>query len=353
MKGLISVQPEALIKSWKSKKIDRFAGAKPLMPMRFKVDWFVPLLLLMIVLGRFIPEPGLASGIFTLKTFAEAGISAIFLLYGLSLSLPVLWKGLVHWRLHLIIQATTFLIFPAIVLTLKPFIPAGNSQELWLSLFFLAVLPSTVSSAVVMVSLAGGNISGAIFNATLSSIAGVFIAPLWMSFFISAEASGGGTGEIFLKLGYQILLPLLMGIVLNRKLAFLMKWIHKYTKYFDQAVILAVVYTSFSASFSSGIFNDVGVAGILYVLLFLVLIFVLVNGIVILMVNKFKLGVTDLITALFCGSTKSLMHGSAMSKVIFSTAAQAGLMLVPLLIYHSMQLVFTGIMAQHFAKKKK
>ncbi|MDY0342153.1 MAG: bile acid:sodium symporter family protein [Lentimicrobium sp.] len=319
--------------------------------MRFKIDWFVPLLLLMIVLGRFLPGPGLMTGFFSLRTFAEVGISAIFLLYGLSLSLNTLWKGMAHWKLHLVIQLTTFLIFPAIVLAVKPFIPAGHLMELWLSVFFLAVLPSTVSSAVVMVSLAGGNVAGAVFNATLSSIAGIFIAPLWMSIFTSSNAGAGDNAEIFIKLGYQILLPLFMGLLLNNRLHFLMKRMGKYTRYFDQTVILAVVYTSFSASYRSGIFKDMGTGIILLIMLFLILLFALVNGFVLVMARRFKLSTPDLVTALFCGSTKSLMHGSAMSKVIFTTAAQGGLMLVPLLIYHSMQLVITGVMSQRFAKR--
>ncbi|MDD2527475.1 MAG: bile acid:sodium symporter [Lentimicrobiaceae bacterium] len=331
--------------------MDRFAFANSLMKMRLKIDWFVPLLLLMIVFGRFLPGPGLMTGFFTIRTFAEVGISVIFLLYGLNLSLNSLWKGLSHWKLHLVIQFTTFLIFPAIVLAVKPFIPAGHMTELWLSVFFLAVLPSTVSSAVVMVSLAGGNVAGAIFNATLSSIAGIFIAPLWMSFFTPSIDGAGGNFDIFMKLGYQILLPLLVGLLLNYKLRFLMKHIGRYTRYFDQAVILAVVYTSFSASYQSGIFKNMGTGIILLIMLFLIILFVLVNGFVLLMATKFKFSVADLITALFCGSTKSLMHGSAMSKVFFTTAAQGGLMLVPLLIYHSMQLIITGIMSQSFARR--
>lgn len=337
----------------KSLKKDRFAFVYMLFKMLYKIGWFVPLLLLMIFLGRFLPGPGLMTGIFSLRTFAEVGISAIFLLYGLSLSFNTLWKGLTHWKLHLIIQLTTFLIFPVIVLAVKPFVPDGHWSELWLSVFFLAVLPSTVSSAVVMVSLAGGNITGAVFNATLSSIAGIFIAPLWISFFAPTVTNVGGNTDIFIKLAYQILLPLFLGLLLNNRLHFLMKRIGKYTRYFDQTVILAVVYTSFSASYNSGVFNDIGTGTIMLIILFLMIMFGLVNGFVILMVNRLNLSKPDLVTALFCGSTKSLMHGSAMSKVIFSTAAQGGLMLVPLLIYHSMQLIVTGIMAQRFALRLK
>lgn len=49
---------------------------------------------------------------------------------------------------------------------------------------FLATLPSTVSSSVVMVSIAGGNMAAAIFNASVSSLIGVFVTPLWMGIFL-------------------------------------------------------------------------------------------------------------------------------------------------------------------------
>lgn len=319
--------------------------------MRLKFDWFVALLLLMIVLGRFIPGPGLKTGIFSLKTFAEVGISAIFLLYGISLNLSTLWKGMVHWRLHATIQLTTFVFFPVLMLAIKFFIPSGIYSDLWLSIFFLAVLPSTVSSAVVMVSLAGGNVSAAVFNATLSSVAGIFITPLWMSLFIVQDSTAAGNSEISLKLTYQILLPLFLGLLLNKKFHSTVKRLGKFTRYFDQTVILAVVYTSFSASYHSGIFNNMGTGTIFVVILSLMLLFSLVNGFVWMMARVFNLPLPDLVAALFCGSTKSLMHGSAMSKVIFASAAQAGFMLIPVLIYHSMQLIISGVMVQRFARK--
>ena len=147
-----------------------FLNAKSISGFILKADWFSPALLLMIVLAKFFPTPGLVEGVFSLKSFAGYGISVIFFLYGLRLSLSQMLSCVNNWRLHLLVQATTFIVFPLIVLMFRGLFSDTLYYSLWLGVFYLAALPSTVSSAVVMVSLAGGNVTGAIFNATFSKI---------------------------------------------------------------------------------------------------------------------------------------------------------------------------------------
>ncbi|GAP44286.1 predicted Na+-dependent transporter [Lentimicrobium saccharophilum] len=317
------------------------------------IDWFTPALLLMILFGWLFPGPGLKTGMFSIKQLAGYGISVIFFLYGLRLSLGQLVKCAAHWKLHLVIQSVTFIIFPLLILIFRKFFADGEYGEIWLGVFFLAALPSTVSSAVVMVSLAGGNIPGAVFNATFSSIAGILITPLWMGLFIQGS---GGTGleilPVFTRLAYQILFPLAAGVALHPWLGDLAIRKKDFTRYFDQSVILAIVYSSFSASFSSGVFSGIGLPVILLLMLALLGLFALVNLLITIFVRRAGLPREDLIAALFCGSTKSLMHGSVMAKVLFSNVASAGLLLLPVLMYHAMQLALTGMMSQRFAAGK-
>ncbi len=311
-----------------------------------RFDWFSPTLLVMILLAKLLPGPGLSTHILSLKSFATLGISMIFFLYGLRLSLKQLWGCVNNWRIHLIIQSTTFVLFPLIVILFRGFFTDTLYYNLWLGVFFLAVLPSTVSSAVVMVSLSGGNVEAAIFNATISSIAGILITPLWMSLFLSAGDAPVEMGPVFVRLGYQIFAPLVLGILLHHWLGRLAIRYKDFTRYFDQSVILAVVYTSFCVSFHNHLFSDYTTS------IILMLLFLIVNGIIFLLSRYYKLPKVDLIAALFCGSTKSLMHGSVMAGVLFSGLTGSGVFLLPVLIYHAMQLTISGFASQQFRRSQ-
>lgn len=313
-----------------------------------RMDWFSPALLLMILLAKIFPGPGLVEGFFSLQSFANFGIAFIFFLYGLRLSFDQLKGSVSNWRLHLVIQSTTFIIFPLFVLLFRGFFEGSQYYTLWLGVFYLAALPSTVSSAVVMISLARGNVSGGIFNATVSSLAGILITPLWMGVFLSSDGMGIEMGPVFARLGYQIFLPLVAGVSLHRWIgAFAIK--HSYvTRYFDQSVILAVVYTSFCISFHDKIFSGYTSGIILLLIVFLFLLFIVINGAILGMSGFLKLPKPDLITGLFCGSTKSLMHGSVMAGVLFMGMPDSGIFLLPVLLYHAMQLTITAYMAQRF-----
>ncbi len=147
----------------------------------FKPDRFVLLLISMIFLAYWMPG---IEHIIPLNEISTYGIAGIFFFYGLKLSPEKMKEGLSNWRLHTLIQVATFLIFPLIIIALLPFVKGEEHLTLWLAVFFLATLPSTVSSSVVMVSIAKGNIPGAIFNASVSGLIGILITPLWMGLFL-------------------------------------------------------------------------------------------------------------------------------------------------------------------------
>ncbi len=89
--------------------------------VRAGLDWFLLALLGMIGLAYLWPEPGIQEGIWSLDTFADAGVSLIFFFYGLKLSPDKLRAGLTNWRLHLTIHLTTFVLFPVVVYAARPF----------------------------------------------------------------------------------------------------------------------------------------------------------------------------------------------------------------------------------------
>jgi len=186
---------------------------------------FSLLLVLAVLLAWIFPAIGAGDGMFSLSSLANYGISVIFFFYGLKLNGEKLRNGLGAWKLHLIIQLATFVLFPAIVSFFiffsHTFFGSYGHTVVWsYGLFYVAALPSTVSSSVVLVSMAKGNIPAAIFNASISSIAGIFITPLWMNIMLSNDAAFEVSGLLAIigKLALQILTPLTLGILLNKRL---------------------------------------------------------------------------------------------------------------------------------------
>ena len=316
------------------------------------IDGFLMLLISAVVLAWLFPAIGAGEGAFSLSALANYGISVIFFFYGLRLSREKLRTGLGNWRLHILIHLATFVLFPVLILLIRPLFSGEDNVLLWVGIFFLAVLPSTVSSSVVMVSIARGNVPAAIFNASISSLIGVFLTPLWMSLILSSAAviDAANLGMIIGKLVLQILLPVVLGMALNRRWgAFAEK--HKRTlRMFDQTIILLIVYTSFCASFVHHVFDGFSWSKIIGCTVGMLLLFFVVYGIVGLVCRSLKMNRKDTITALFCGSKKSLVHGTAMSKVIFAGYSGIGVILLPIMIYHALQLMVVSAIARRLSE---
>jgi sodium/bile acid cotransporter 7 len=279
------------------------------------------------------------------------GIALLFFFYGLKLDPAQLRSGLSNWKLHVLIQVTTFLSFPLLVFSLVQFVP-GLDPNFALGISYLGALPSTVSAAVVLVSISGGNVPAAIFNASISSLLGVVMTPFWMGI-----AGGEVAGELDLwasivDLSIKVVLPVILGLAMHRYLFPKIKPYLNRLKYLDQTVILSIVFTTFSESFSQRLFTSfswVSLGGLALVMLFILL---LVVGILYLLVRSLSFSKEDQIAAIFCGSTKSLVHGVAIGKVLFPNAAIFGLVLLPVMLYHLQQLILGSLLARHYEKNK-
>ncbi len=319
--------------------------------MRAGFDWFLLALVGMIVLAWLWPEGGIDREPFSLGDVAGIGVSLIFFFYGLRLSPEKLKVGLGSWRLHLVVQASTFLLFPLLIMPLRGLFQGTSYELLWLGTFYLAALPSTVSSSVVMVSIAGGNIPAAIFNASISSLVGVFVTPLWMGLYLAGGSGDFDMSQVMLKLVVQVLLPVTLGIVLHRYWGGFAERNRKQLRLSDQVIILLIVYTSFSESFARDMFSGYSWGNLLLLGIAMLGLFFLVYGIVHSVSRLAGFGPADRITAVFCGSKKSLVHGTVMAKVLFPDANMIGIMLLPIMVYHALQLLASSAIAQSMARR--
>ena len=318
----------------------------------FGFDGFLLMLAAMIVLAYYFPSVGVREQPVSLEEITNYGLTLIFFFYGLRLSFKKLGSGLYNWQMHLVIQLTTFLFFPLAVLSFRHFFVGTNTEMLWLGTFFLASLPSTVSSSVVMVSIAGGNLPAAIFNATVSSILGIFITPLWMSLFLAGDTKDFDARAILLKLMIEVLLPFAIGIALNRFFGDFAEKHRKKLRYFDQTVILLIVYTAFCHSFTLHVFAGYNLSDILTLIAAMAGLFFASYLFIYVISRLFGFSLEDTVTVLFCGSKKSLVHGTLMSKVLFPDASIAGVILLPIMIYHALQLIIASIIARRVASRK-
>lgn len=315
-----------------------------------KFDFFIVYLLISIVIAYFFPHLAIYRDGAVLEILTSVGVSLIFFFYGLKLSFQQIKSGLSNWKLHVVVQLSTFLLFPILVLLFRPFIGIFLSEHSWMGFFFLAALPSTVSSSVVMVSLAKGNVPAAIFNASISGLIGVVITPLWMSLFLDFTTENV-LFDVYAGLMLEIILPVVLGLLLQR---FWGGWATKNSKMlsnFDKSVILVIVYSSFAHSFDNGVFDTLSRAFVIELFVAVIFLFILVYALLyILCKYVLYFSLPDMITTLFCGSKKSLTHGSVFGKFIFMNNPYTGIYFLPLMIYHAFQIFIITFIAQRYSK---
>ncbi|MFD1095713.1 bile acid:sodium symporter family protein [Salegentibacter chungangensis] len=313
-----------------------------------KFNGFISALFLAIVVAYFLPQ---GTEILPLKTITDIGIGLIFFFYGLKLSPHEFREGLMNYKVHILVQASTFVLFPILTLLCLPFFEKGVESQLWIALFFLGTLPSTVSSSIVMVSLARGNLPTAIFNASLSGLLGIVMTPLWLSFFLKSTTDFQFL-DVILKLCWQIVFPLIIGLLLQKIWGHFARKHSKKLGLLDKTTITLIVYSSFSNSFTSGVFTSVDPLDLAKLVIIVVILFFLVYFGIGAFCNLMGYNIKDKITSQFCGTKKSLVHGSVMVKVIFGNSANTGLLLLPVMLFHSLQLLIIAFFAEKYGHRE-
>ncbi len=319
--------------------------------MKLKPDWFLLGMILATALAWAFPEPGASGGWLQPELLTKAGVALIFFLHGLTLSFGALRAGALNWRLHALVQGCTFLVFPLIGLALNAALGSRLSPDLALGLFFLCALPSTVSSSVAMTATARGNVAGAVFNATLSSLIGIVVTPLWVAWVMKTTGEAPAIVPVIIDLLKWLVLPLALGQALRPWLG---SWAQRHKSRIslvDRCTILMLVYTSFCDSFKQGVWTGHGAGQLVVVSLVCAGLIALVMFLT--SAASRALGFTreDQIAALFCGSKKTLASGVPMAKLIFGAHPGMGLILLPIMIYHPLQLIVCGVLAQRWSKR--
>ena len=295
-----------------------------------------------------------ASGMFAvlLKHVTTFAIALLFFLNGAKLPRQAIIDGLTHWRLHLLILSCTFVFFPVMGFVLRPVLLPLVNPELYLGVLYLCMLPATVQSAVALTSIAGGNVPAAVCSASASTLLGIVITPFLVNGFIAPTTGTVPAMESVANIFAQLMLPFLAGHFLRPYVDATFRRTSKALSFIDRGSILLVIYSAFSAAVIGGIWQQVSFAMILG-LVAISLIFLLFSmGFVYGLARWFGFSQEDRITALFGGAQKSLASGVPMSQVLF-TASVTGFMVLPLMVFHLLQLVISSMLAQRWRESER
>jgi sodium/bile acid cotransporter 7 len=317
--------------------------------MRFRSDFgFLLGLCAAILLAFWRPAWGAGEDGLPVAFLRPAGVFVIFFSQGLGLSLEALRRGMADWRLHLCVQGCGYLLAPLLALLLivlaKPLLPEADLRSGFL---YLAILPTTITSAVVLTSAAGGDTAGALFNTTLSNVAGVFIVPAFcLLFLLDGRAEGGGDpGPVFASVALQILLPLALGQALRPVLGRWAEERRQGLRALNLGIVCFLVYAAFCASVLEGIWADLPAPALAAAFLIVLLFVGLLAGCAWMCGGLFRLAPAARLAAFFCGSQKTLAAGLPLAASIFGGGAggpDLGLIILPLLICHPAQLILGG-----------
>jgi solute carrier family 10 (sodium/bile acid cotransporter), member 7 len=215
----------------------------------------------------------------------------------------------------------------------------------------LCALPSTVSSSVALTAAARGNVPVAVFNATLSSLLGVFLTPLWVSWHLHTSGQPMALGPVVIDLVQWLLLPLALGQLSRPWLA---EWGTRHRaalQRVDRGTILLIIYTSFCDSVQAGVWQATAAGDLAIMTAACIALFFVVLGLMNLVSTALGFSTEDKIATIFCGSKKSIAQGVPMARLIFGASPQLSVLLLPIMIYHSFQLIVCGVLASRWARR--
>lgn len=310
---------------------------------------FVLFMVISVLLGFFVPGPGAFEGAVSLTNVARIGVAVIFFLHGANLAPSVFVSGVRQWRVHLLVQGTTYLAFPIVVAILALTLGQVISPDLLLGFFFLAALPSTISSAVALTAVAGGNVPIAVLNASLSALIGLVLTPALVAF-VSAKGSGSfDLWTAMVDIAFTVLLPFVVGQAARPIIGAFVKRHKSLLGRVDRSVILLIIYTSFAASTEAEVWANFSAQEVISTFAVVAILLAGALAFVSGAASLLRLSPKDKAAGIFCGATKSLATGAPMAQILFADHPAVGIIMLPLLIYHPLQLMVCAFLAQRYA----
>jgi sodium/bile acid cotransporter 7 len=316
---------------------------------RLRLDPYILTIMAMVAVAAILPARGVGKEV--LDHVVHAAIALLFFIYGAKISRQAIWQGITHWRLQSLVFITTFIVFPVIGFALVALVGGVLDSGLVAGLMFLCLLPSTVQSSIALTSIARGNVPAALCCASLSNLAGVVITPVLAALLLTTSR-GGLSLDAVRDIALQILLPFVIGQLARPLVG---DWFNRQktlTMLVDRGSILLVVYAAFSAGVVTGIWGKVTPQSIALVIFLELLLLAIVLVFTTAAARVSRLPVEDEVTIAFCGSQKSMASGLPMANILFP-ASTVGLIVLPLMLYHQMQLMVCAALARRYSLRSE
>jgi len=215
---------------------------------------------------------------------------------------------------------------------------------------FLCCLPSTVQSSIAFTSIAKGNVAAAMCSASFSNLIGIVVTPALVTAFLVTQTGGGVSLVAVRDIALQLLAPFVAGQLSRKWIGGFVARHKQMLGYVDRGSILLVVYAAFSEGVVAGIWSRLSIPSLLSLFLANAAILAAVLGSTMWVAHRLRFSTEDQIAIVFCGSKKSLASGLPLASVLLPTAI-AGLMVVPLMMFHQMQLMACAWLARRYAAR--
>ena len=312
-----------------------------------RIDRFLAAILLTVAFAAVMPARGEAAA--ALGWVTDGAIALLFFMHGAKLSPQDALVGARHWRLHTVVFLSTFALFPVLGVSAHLLAPNLLPEPLWAGVILLTALPSTVQASIAFTSVAGGNVPAALCSASASNLLGVFLTPLIAGFLLTRHGLDISAHSV-LPIVLQLVLPFIAGQLLRPWIGASLTRHPRVLKSVDYGSIMLLVYSAFSHGVVAGIWHQIDAGDLLKVALVDVALLAAVMVLLTFASRLLGFSRADEITIVFCGSKKSLVSGLPIAMVLF--AGHVGLVVLPLMVFHQIQLMVCASLARRYAARR-
>ena len=309
-------------------------------------DSFTLMILATVGLASLAPASGALVPL--LDMAVKASVMTLFFMHGARLAREAVLQAIGHWRLQFLILGLTYLLFPMIALLTAPLVSGLLEPTLSLGFLFLCCLPSTVQSSIAFTSVGRGNVPAAACAASASNLLGIVVTPLLTGLLIArqGQVTFGAMGSIVVLL----LLPFVAGQLARPWLG---AWVSRRRLLLttvDRGAILLMIYAAFGKAVEAGVWQRVSAADLGVVVIASVVLLATVLVLAVLAARRLGFSQEDEVAIVFCGSMKSLVTGMPMANVLFP-GAQAGILVIPMIVFHQVQLLACAVLARRYGSR--